>query len=204
MVRAVPSAMQTDILMTKSILTILLFAVSLVASAADKVPAHPHMRISTSEGDIVVELDGRRAPLTVANFMKLAESGYYDGTVIHRAMPGFMIQGGGYTPDLKSKESDEHIPNESGNGLTNQRGTIAMARLEEPHTAAAQFYINLVDNDGLDPTLLRWGYAVFGVVIEGMDVVDKIAAVQTGPGGQFSKNVPVVPIIIKSVSRVTY
>lgn len=190
--------------MKNSIIFTLILAIAGAAAAADRVPAHPHYRISTSEGDIVVELDGRRAPITVGNFIQLVDSGYYTGTVFHRVMPGFMIQAGGYTAALKSKEPDERIPNESGNGLSNSRGTIAMARQEEPHTAAAQFYINIIDNRGLDPSPNRWGYTVFGMVIEGMEVVDKIAAVQTGPGGRFSKDVPAVPIIINEVARVTY
>lgn len=190
--------------MKNTIIFTLILAIAGAASAADRVPAHPHYRISTSEGDFVVELDGRRAPISVGNFIQLVESGYYTGTVFHRVMPGFMIQAGGYTAGLKSKEPDERIPNESGNGLSNSRGTIAMARQEEPHTAAAQFYINLIDNRGLDPSPNRWGYTVFGMVIEGMEVVDKIASVQTGPGGQFSKDVPAVPIIINEVARVTY
>ena len=190
--------------MKKAILITLLFATAGLATGADKVPAHPHFRIVTSEGDIVVELDGRRASITVQNFISLVESDYYEGTVFHRVMPGFMIQGGGYTPGLEKKEPDGAIPNESGNGLTNMRGTIAMARQSEPHTAMAQFYINVADNSGLDPNPNRWGYAVFGFVIEGMEVVDIIAATRTGPGGRFSKDVPVVPVIIKSVSRVTY
>ncbi len=190
--------------MKSTFLIMLLFSFAGNGLAAERVPAHPHMRISTSEGDIVLELDGRRAPLTVANFLELAASGFYDGTVFHRVMPGFMIQAGGYTVDLKSKEPDGGIPNESGNGLSNMRGTIAMARQESPHTAMAQFFINLIDNTGLDPSPSRWGYTVFGIVIEGMDVVDKIAAVQTGPGGRFKKDVPIVPITIKTISRVTY
>ena len=115
-----------------------------------------------------------------------------------------MIQGGGHTPDLKSKEPDGFIFNEAGNGLTNLRGTIAMARTDEPHTAKAQFFINVKDNTSLDPRSDRWGFAVFGYVIEGMDVVDAIAKVRTGPGGQFSQDVPVVPVVVKKASRVIY
>ncbi|MBT8077126.1 MAG: peptidylprolyl isomerase [Gammaproteobacteria bacterium] len=190
--------------MKHAVVTAFLLGIAVLVSAADRVPAHPHYRISTTEGDIIVELDGRRAPITVANFMKLADGGYYNGTVFHRVMPGFMIQAGGYTTSLESKEPNEMIPNESGNGLTNMRGTIAMARQEQPHTAAAQFYINLVDNRGLDPSPNRWGYAVFGSVIDGMDVVDKIAAIETGPGGRFRQDVPAKPIIINKLERETY
>ena len=116
-----------------------------------------------------------------------------------------MIQGGGYTRDLKEKEAgDETIPNESGNGLQNLRGTVAMARLAQPHTANAQFFINVADNGSLNPQPDRWGYTVFGYVIEGMDVVDKIAAVPTGPAGMFGKDVPVAPIVIEKAARVEY
>jgi cyclophilin family peptidyl-prolyl cis-trans isomerase len=179
---------------------------SAVASAAgDAVPAHPHVKFETTAGTILMELDGRRAPLTVAHLLKLVDSGYYDGTVFHRVIPGFMIQGGGYTRDLKEKDAgEETIPNESGNGLQNLRGTVAMARLSEPHTANAQFFINVVDNGSLNPRPDRWGYTVFGYVIEGMDVVDKIAAVPTGPAGSFDKDVPVSPIVIEKAARVEY
>ncbi len=172
--------------------------------AQQQVPAHPHIRLETTEGTIVLELDGRRAPLTVANFLRLLDSGYYDGTIFHRVIPNFMVQGGGYTPDLKDREAGDPIPNESGNGLPNMRGTIAMARTSDPHSAQAQFFINVNDNDSLNPQPDRWGYAVFGYVIDGMDVADKIANVRTGPAGQFSRDVPVVPIVLTKVSRVVY
>jgi len=188
--------------MYKNALTVLaLFAALTVASAADRVPAHPHIQIETTEGVIRLELDGRRAPITVKHFLELVDSGFYDGTVFHRVIPGFMAQAGGYTPNLKSKEPDGSIPNESGNGLENIRGTVAMARTGDPHSANTQFFINVGDNLTLDPKPTRWGYAVFGYVIEGMDVVDKIVSVQTGPGGQFRSDVPVVPIVIKKMAR---
>jgi cyclophilin family peptidyl-prolyl cis-trans isomerase len=173
-----------------------------LALGQDAVPAHPYIKLETSEGDIVIELDGRRAPLTVANFLALVDDGYFDGTIFHRVIADFMIQGGGYTPGLELKEPEDlQIVNESGNGLRNRRGTIAMARLTEPHTAKAQFYINVADNDALNPRKDRWGYAVFGNVVEGMDVVDRIAAVRTGPQGPFSQDVPLVPIIVNKASR---
>jgi cyclophilin family peptidyl-prolyl cis-trans isomerase len=174
------------------------------ATAADEaVPAHAHVKFETTAGDIVMELDGRRAPLTVGHLLELIDRGYYDGTVFHRVIPGFMIQGGGYTRDLKEKDGgDETIPNESGNGLQNLRGTVAMARLAEPHTANAQFFINVVDNGSLNPRPDRWGYTVFGYVIEGMDVADEIAEVPTGPAGGFDKDVPVSPIVIRKAARV--
>ena len=186
----------------KLILSLLLVLSSILAAAADDAPpARAHVKLDTTEGAIVVELDGRRAPLTVRHFLALVDAGFYDGTVFHRVIPGFMAQGGGYTRDLKQKEAGESIPNESGNGLQNLRGTLAMARLAEPHTANTQFFINVVDNASLNPRPDRWGYTVFGYVIEGMDVVDKIVAVPTGPAGEFDRDVPVAPIVIEKASR---
>lgn len=188
----------------KTAIALFFIALPFTSLAQQDVPAHPYVRFETTEGNIVLELDGRRAPLTVMNFLGLVESGYFDGTIFHRVIPGFMIQGGGHTPDLKLKEADGGIPNESGNGLQNLRGTIAMARKNEPHTAVAQFFINVADNNSLDPKPDRWGYAVFGTVIEGMDVVDRIANSRTGPAGNFSKDVPIVPIVIKKAVRFEY
>jgi cyclophilin family peptidyl-prolyl cis-trans isomerase len=188
----------------KTIFALLLTTLPALGIAQQEPPAHAYVRFETTEGNIVVELDGRRAPLTVQNFLRLVNSGYYDGTIFHRVIPGFMIQGGGYTPGLTGKEPDGGIPNESGNGLQNRRGTIAMARKNEPHTAMAQFYINVADTPSLDPQPDRWGYTVFGAVIEGMDVVDRIAASPTGPAGQFTRDVPVVPIVIKKAQRFEY
>ena len=185
-----------------------LLALSLVAwaiaGAASKVPAHPYVEVVTTQGTFILQLDGKLAPLTVANFLKLVDKRFYDGLVFHRVIPGFMIQAGGYTPKLKEKEPRETVPNESGNGVSNRRGTIAMARTEEPHSAGSQFFINVVDNTRLNPGIDRWGYTVFGFVIEGMDVVDMIASAQTGPRGKFSSDVPIVPIVIKKMSRFDY
>jgi len=194
--------------MKKTIITLLLLMTSSLGFAADKVPAHPHIEMETTLGTIKLELDGRQAPITVAHILKLVDSGFYDGTVFHRVIPGFMAQGGGYTPNLKRKETDDTIPNESGNGMTNVRGTIAMARTGDPHSANSQFFINAADNSRLDPGKApyngRWGYTVFGTVIEGMDVVDAIVNSKTGPGGEFARDVPMIPVIIKKVSRITY
>ena len=194
--------------MRKTLFTLLFLVLAPLATAADKVPAHPHIEMQTSLGTIKLELDGKQAPLTVAHILKLVDSGFYDGTVFHRVIPGFMAQGGGYTTGLKLKETGASIPNESGNGLSNLRGTIAMARTGDPHSANSQFFINVADNDRLDPAKDavrgRWGYTVFGYVIEGMEVVDEIVNSRTGPGGQFAKDVPVVPVIIKKVARVSY
>ena len=183
--------------------------------AADKVPAHPHVLVETTEGNFKLELNGKAAPLTVANFLKLVESGHYNGTIFHRVIPGFMAQGGGYLPGFKPREVEETVANESGNGLQNLRGTIAMARTSDPHSAGSEFFINVADNvntnpntANLDPTKHttrgRWGYAVFGFVFEGMDVVDKIVNAKTmnnGPGGAPA---PMVPIIVNKMSLITY
>jgi cyclophilin family peptidyl-prolyl cis-trans isomerase len=201
--------------MKKILITLLLAMSCTIAWAADKVPAHAHIAVVTTEGTFKLELDGRAAPLTVANFLALVDAGFYDGTIFHRIIPGFMIQGGGYTPGNKSKESDATIANESGNGLGNSRGTIAMARTGDPHSAGSQFFINVVDNveadrdtanldPNKDPARGRWGYAVFGSVIEGMDVIDKIAAAKTLPNGPGSAPAPIVPIVVEKMSRVTY
>jgi len=190
--------------MKNTTVILLLLSVWGAAVAEDKVAVHPHIKIETTQGTIVLELEGKRAPITVRNFLSLIDSGHFDGTIFHRVIPGFMIQGGGYTPNLKEKEPENTIPNESGNGMSNTYGTIAMARTADPHSAAAQFFINVADNSRLDPSPTSWGYAVFGYVIEGMDVVDKIALLPTGPSGRFKKDVPIVPVLIKKMSRVTY
>jgi cyclophilin family peptidyl-prolyl cis-trans isomerase len=174
------------------------------AQAADKIPAHPHVLIETTMGDIKLELDGKAAPLTVAHFIGLVDSGFYDGLIFHRVIPGFMAQTGGYTPSLTLKEDDNTVPNESGNGMSNMRGTVAMARTNDPHSANSQFFINVADNNRLDPGNNRWGYAVFGYVIEGMEVVDEIVSVDTGPQGKLRSDVPVVPIVIKKMSQIVY
>lgn len=190
--------------MRKSLITLFLFLGSTLALAADKVPPHPHILVETTMGNIKLELDGEAAPITVGHFLGLVDSGFYDGLIFHRVIPGFMAQTGGYTPGLDLKEDDAMIPNESGNGMSNMRGTIAMARTGDPHSANSQFFINLVDNNRLDPGNNRWGYTVFGNVIEGMEVVDQIATAKTGPQGKLRSDVPVVPIVIKKMSRVTY
>jgi cyclophilin family peptidyl-prolyl cis-trans isomerase len=156
----------------------------------------PQDRFQTTAGSFVVELDGDRAPLTVANFMQYVKDGHYEGTVFHRIIANFVIQGGGYTPELQAKPTREGIPNESGNGLRNRRMTIAMARTNDPHSADAQFYINLADNVDLDPKPTRWGYAVFGRVIEGTDIIDEIGYRPTQPKDPF-QNYPAAPVIIE-------
>ncbi|MDJ0917563.1 MAG: peptidylprolyl isomerase [Woeseiaceae bacterium] len=177
---------------------------SLAKDPVPEPPKHPYVEIDTTMGRILLELDGQAAPYTVDHFLTLVDSGYYNNTIFHRVIPDFMIQAGGHTPDLKRKEDDGYVINESGNGLSNLRGTIALARTAKPHTANAQFFINVVDNIRLNAGKGRWGYTVFGFVIEGMDVVDAIAAVRTGPQGTFDKDVPLIPIVIKSMSRYTF
>jgi cyclophilin family peptidyl-prolyl cis-trans isomerase len=160
------------------------------------------VRIETTMGDIVVELNAIRAPETVQNFLQYVVDGHYEGTIFHRIATGFLIQGGGYLPDLTLKPAERTVFNESGNGLSNLRGTVAMARSNEPHAANTQFFVNLVDNSNLNPRPTRWGYAVFGEVTEGMEVVDAIAAVPTGSSGEFERDVPLDPIIIERVTLI--
>ena len=190
--------------MKKTLIALLLSFFCVLATAADKIPAHPYVEVVTTLGTFKLELDGRAAPYSVANFLRLVKNGYYDGTIFHRVIPGFMAQGGGYMPNLKPAEGDNGIPNESGNGLSNKRGTIAMARTGDPHSANAQFFLNVGDNSRLDPSKNGWGYAVFGQVIEGMDVVDKIVRSPTGPAGEFASDVPLVPIVITRMTQVVF
>jgi cyclophilin family peptidyl-prolyl cis-trans isomerase len=160
------------------------------------------VKLETTMGDIVIELDEKASPVTVKNFLAYVEESFYDGTIFHRVIPNFMIQGGGFTPDMVQKQTHPPIINESNNGLKNDRGTIAMARLPQPDSATSQFFINHRDNPGLNYVPNKPGYAVFGKVVEGMDTVDKIAAVKTGQKGRFA-DVPVEPVVIKSVKVVS-
>lgn len=158
----------------------------------------------TTEGSIKVKLNAEKAPKTVENFMKYVDSGFYAGTIFHRVIPGFMVQGGGMTADMEQKPTQAPVINEADNGLLNKRGTLAMARTMDPNSATAQFFINLVDNKFLDFTsksMQGWGYAVFGEVIEGLDVVDKMAKVKTG-NKMMHQDVPTTTIEIKSAKRV--
>ena len=161
------------------------------------------VKLETSMGDIVIELDEKKAPVTVANFRKYVKDGFYAGTIFHRVISGFMIQGGGFTEDMAKKDTDKPIINEAGNGLRNDRGTIAMARTSNPDSASSQFFINLKNNDFLNFTgQTNPGYAVFGKVVEGMDIVDKIAAVTTKLRRGMS-DVPVEPVVITSAKVVS-
>ena len=178
--------------MLKTVLACLALLASSVAGAAA-----PQVELKTTMGTIVLELDADRAPETVKNFQQYVQSGHYNGTVFHRVIPGFMIQGGGFTADLGHKPTREPIKNEANNGLKNAVGTIAMARTSDPHSATSQFFINVVDNPALDYREGNFGYAVFGKVVSGMDVVQSIATVQTAARPPH-QNVPVKPVVIES------
>lgn len=179
------------------IAAICLLAHSIAGGAGAPMNLFPSVEFQTSEGRFVVELDGRRAPITVANFLQYVQEGFYDGTVFHRVIPGFVAQAGGFDAKLSEKTTRKPIVNESGNGLSNRRGTIAMARMAAPHTATAQFYINLSDNQKLDPNPSRWGYTVFGMVTEGLEVLDQIAMLPTGRAGPFPSDVPQKSVVIE-------
>ena len=173
-------------------------ALLVVALPRAMAQANPEVELLTNHGRIVVTLDQERAPESVDNFLRYVRAGHYDGTIFHRVIYGFMIQGGGYTPDFRQKPTNRPIRNESINGLRNQVGTLAMARTADPHSATAQFFNNLVDNPDLDAPPGKWGYAVFGRVVQGMDVVNAIARVRTGRMPPH-ENVPVEPVIIEKV-----
>ncbi|MEW6120274.1 MAG: peptidylprolyl isomerase [Pseudomonadota bacterium] len=164
-------------------------------------PPNPRVQIETSQGTIVVELFPGNAPQSVGNFLNYAQSGFYDGLIFHRIIPGFMIQGGGMTPDMTEKPKNAPIRNEADNGLKNLRGTLAMARTMEPHSASSQFFINVADNAFLNhrgQSIEGWGYAVFGQVVEGMDVVDAIVAAPRGRVGPHD-DVPKTPVLMRRV-----
>lgn len=175
------------------------------APAQAPAPVHPRVALETSKGNIVIELYQDKAPKTVKNFLDYTKAGFFNGTIFHRVIPSFMIQGGGFTPDMTEKPTRPSIQNEADNGLGNQRGTLAMARTRDPNSAGAQFFINLKDNSPLNhtaKTLDGWGYAVFGRVVEGMDVVDAIAMVPTASKGMYD-DVPVQPVVIKKARLVS-
>jgi cyclophilin family peptidyl-prolyl cis-trans isomerase len=153
-------------------------------------------------GNFVIELNSERAPLTVQHFLAYVDEGFYSGTVFHRVVPNFVIQGGGLDTDYKIKSAPLKVVNESGNGLTNARGTVGAARGSDPHAADSQFYINLYDNAALDPNATRWGYAVFGKIVQGMDVVDRIGNVSTGSHGAIKEDVPQKPVVIERIERI--
>ncbi len=192
--------MKTTVRLIIFLTLLLTTGLSLAAPAAS---AHPRVQLATSAGIIILELDRNKAPATVANFLRYVQEGFYDGTIFHRVIKHFMIQGGGYDSDFRKKPTHAAIRNEADNGLKNTRGTIAMARTGDPHSATAQFFINTVDNRFLDysaPTRRGWGYAVFGKLIQGMSVVDRIEKLPTGQGGPFRRDVPQPLVIIQHVT----
>ncbi|MBA3456207.1 MAG: peptidyl-prolyl cis-trans isomerase [Deltaproteobacteria bacterium] len=167
--------------------------------------ADPTVEVTTNHGSFVIALDPAKAPLSVENFLRYVDAKHYDDTVFHRVIPTFMIQGGGFDQQLEKKPVQAPIQNEAANGLKNTRGTVAMARTGDPHSATSQFFVSVADNAFLDHQAKDgqgWGYAVFGRVTTGMDVVDKIKAVRTGAAGPFAKDAPQEPVVIQSVRRV--
>ncbi len=200
-----------QILLVLGLLSTMAWQASVAAdppAAAEPAPAKPaasgpvQLQVVTSMGNFTIELLPDRAPLTVAHFLKYVDEGHYTQTLFHRVIPNFVIQGGGFDTDFKLKPAPAKIVNESGNGLTNLRGTVGLARPAEPHAGDSQFYINLFDNAALDPNQTRWGYAVFGKVVQGMDVVDRIGNVQTGAKGPFKEDSPLQPVVIERIQRV--
>ena len=186
----------------KIILSLSLLTLSLSVSAGN----NPSVRMVTNKGNIEITLNKEKAPKSVNNFLEYAKSDYYNGTIFHRIIKGFMIQGGGFTKDLQRKKTNMPIQNEADNGLKNNRGTIAMARTNMPHSATAQFFINTANNKPLDYTgksMRGWGYTVFGEVTKGMDIVDNIENTKTGARGMFPSDVPVNDIIIEKVEIIS-
>ena len=186
--------------MKRTLISILiLLAAAFTANAGD----NPRVELDTNKGKIILELYVDKAPKTVENFFAYVDAGFYNGTIFHRVIPNFMIQGGGFAADMQQKKTRAPIDNEADKGLRNERGTIAMARTSNPHSATAQFFINTKNNDFLNhkgKSPQGWGYAVFGRVVEGMDVVDTISGVKTGTRGRF-RDVPADPIVIKRAAR---
>jgi len=187
----------------KRLMTLLVCCAAFVSftSHAQQTSDNPMVRMTTSLGELTIELYPQQAPETVDNFLQYIDDGFYDGTIFHRVIPGFVLQGGGFTPDMERKPTRDPIHNESDNGLKNERGTLSMARLPDPHSASSQFFINLVDNPHLDhPGGGQWGYAVFGKVVDGLDVVDAIGAVETTSRSGM-RDVPEEPVIIEEAKR---
>jgi cyclophilin family peptidyl-prolyl cis-trans isomerase len=190
----------------KNLLTrILLAAVLLGAGALPALADNPRVVMETNLGKVTLELDPEKAPATVENFLRYVDEGFYPGTVFHRVIDGFMIQGGGFDKDFERRATHEPVQNEADNGLKNQRGTVAMARTGQPHSATSQFFINLVDNGFLnfkEKNRAGWGYCVFGKVVDGMEVVDKIAKLSTTARPNGMRDVPIEPPVITGMSRI--
>ncbi len=181
------------------------------AQAAEKAPApekpaaaapSPQVLVVTSMGNFTIELNAERAPLTVSNFLNYVDQGHYTNTIVHRVVANFVIQMGGFDTDYKARPAATKVANESGNGLSNVRGAVGLARTQDPHGGNAQFYVNIADNAALDPNQTRWGYAVFGKVVSGMDIVDRISNVATGAHGIMKEEVPVKQIVVLRIERV--
>ncbi len=184
--------------------TLIFLFLAPVVTGAQEIPAdtsNPRIQVVTNLGSFVIELDRERAPFTVDNILQYVNEGHYEGTVFHRVILGFIAQAGGLTEDFEVKSVDRSVVNESGNGLSNMRATVGLARGTDPHSGNAQFYINLADNLDLNPRPTRWGYAVFGTVVDGMEVVDEIGHRPTGARGQFERNVPVDTIVIERIEE---
>ena len=175
-----------------------------IMTGAQEIPADtskPRVQVVTNLGSFIIELDRGRAPFTVENFLQYVNEGHFEGTVFHRVIQGFVAQAGGYTETFELKPVERSVTNESGNGLSNLRGSVGLARSTDPHSGNAQFYINLADNLDLNPRPTRWGYAVFGTVVEGMAVVDEIGHRPTGARAAFERNVPVDTIVIERIEE---
>jgi peptidyl-prolyl cis-trans isomerase A (cyclophilin A) len=171
-------------------------------TAADEPPTQ--VKVTTNIGDFVIELRSDRAPITTANFLRYVREGFYTNTLFHRVIANFVIQGGGHdATTLQLKPTHDNVFNESGNGLQNKRGTVGMARADPPHSGNAQFFVNLVDNPDLDPVPTRWGYTVFGRVVQGMDVIDRIGETPTGATGPFKNDAPLKPVIIQKMEIIS-
>lgn len=182
------------------LLTGLLLGLLLAHGLAQADEPNPQVRVTTNMGEFVIELRPDRAPITVANFERYIKEGFYTNTLFHRVVANFVIQGGGHdATTMKLKPTHENVFNESGNGLQNKRGAVGLARADPPHSGNAQFFVDIVDNPDLDPVPTRWGYTVFGRVVQGMDVVDRIGSTATGATGPFKSDAPLKPVIIEKV-----
>jgi cyclophilin family peptidyl-prolyl cis-trans isomerase len=182
-----------------------LLLTALLLSAACRAAEQPtQVRVTTNMGEFVIEVRNDRAPLTAANFLRYVREGFYTNTLLHRVVANFVIQGGGHdATSLQLKPTHENVFNESGNGLQNKRGTVGLARGESPHSGNAQFYVNLVDNPDLDPVSTRWGYTVFGRVVQGMDVIEHIGETPTGSMGPFKSDSPLKPVVIQKMEIIS-
>ena len=182
----------------------LLFGSGLLAAAGTAAEPNPQVKVTTNMGEFVIEVRADRAPLTSANFLRYVREGFYNGTLFHRVVSNFVIQGGGHDAQTQQlKPTHENVFNESGNGLQNKRGAVGLARGELPHSGNAQFYVNLVDNPDLDPVPTRWGYTVFGRIVQGMDVIEHIGETPTGTVGPFKSDSPLKPVIIEKIEIIS-